>query len=72
MNTGFGRAARRELAVVLALAFCGIALVLLVAFAPWYEPMMARSTSPSVVATVPPDAPGGPAAGVAVLVVGNR
>lgn len=37
MNTAIGKAARRELAVVVGLASAGIALVLLVVFAPWYE-----------------------------------
>jgi hypothetical protein len=45
MNTAMARAARRELAVVFGLAACGIALALLVAFAPWYEPVAARNAS---------------------------
>ena len=36
MGATIGGAARRELAVVLGVAFGGVALVLLVAFAPWY------------------------------------
>jgi hypothetical protein len=43
MNTAMARAARRELAVVFGLAACGIALALLVAFAPWYEPAAAHN-----------------------------
>jgi hypothetical protein len=34
------RTARRELAFVLCLAVVGLALVLVVAFAPWYEPVV--------------------------------
>jgi hypothetical protein len=62
MKFAIGSAARRELAVVLGLAAFGIALVLLVAFAPWYEPIMASTSGTSVVETIPP------AVGVAVLV----
>ena len=40
MGTRYTHAARRELAFVLCVAVLGIALVLVVAFAPWYEPMM--------------------------------
>jgi hypothetical protein len=40
METRYTRAARREMAIVLSLAVAGIALVVLVAFAPWYERMM--------------------------------
>jgi hypothetical protein len=40
MDTRYTRAARREMALVLFLAVAGIALVTLVAFAPWYEPMV--------------------------------
>jgi hypothetical protein len=40
MDTRYTRAARREMAIVLCLAVAGIALVVLVAFAPWYEPMV--------------------------------
>jgi hypothetical protein len=40
MDTRYARAARRELAFVLCVAVFGIALVLLVAFAPWYDPMV--------------------------------
>jgi hypothetical protein len=54
MNTAIGRAARRELAVVVGLASAGIALVLLVAFAPWYEPVIAGTRGASVVETNPP------------------
>jgi hypothetical protein len=40
MQTRYGRAARRELAFVLSLAIAGVALVLVVAFAPWYDPVV--------------------------------
>ena len=40
METRYSRAARRELAFVLCVAVAGIALVMVVAFAPWYEPMV--------------------------------
>ncbi len=40
MDTRYARAARRELAFVLCVAVVGIALVMVVAFAPWYEPMV--------------------------------
>jgi hypothetical protein len=40
MHPKFGHSARRELAFVLSLAVSGVALVLVVAFAPWYEPML--------------------------------
>jgi len=33
-------ATRREMRFVLSLAVTGVALVVLVAFAPWYEPVM--------------------------------
>jgi hypothetical protein len=60
MKATIGRAARRELAVVFGLASSGIALVLVVAFAPWYGPMMApNSGAPAgvvVVQTEPPPA----------------
>jgi hypothetical protein len=36
MKTNYGRAERRELAFVLSLAFIGVLLVTVVAFAPWY------------------------------------
>jgi hypothetical protein len=36
MDTRYGRTARRELAFVVSLAVAGLALVLVVAFAPWY------------------------------------
>jgi hypothetical protein len=48
-------AARRELAFVLALATCGLAVVLLVAFAPWYDPLGAGGASVDVVHTYLPD-----------------
>ncbi len=51
-----GSAARREFAIVFALAFCGIASVLLVAFAPWYESVMAGGAGSSVARTPPPAA----------------
>jgi len=41
MDTGYTHAARRELTFVLCVAVFGVALVLLVAFAPWYDPMVA-------------------------------
>ncbi len=69
MSTAMGSAARRELALVLALAAFGVALVLVVAFAPWYEPMMASTGGVSVVQTIPPgQMSDGLPAGVAVLV----
>jgi hypothetical protein len=40
MDTRYTRAARRELGFVLCVAVFGIAMVLLVAFAPWYESMV--------------------------------
>jgi hypothetical protein len=40
MDIGYGRAARRELVFVLCLAGAGVALVLVVAFAPWYGPVV--------------------------------
>ncbi len=40
MDTRQIRTAGRELAFVLCVAILGIALVLVVAFAPWYEPMV--------------------------------
>ena len=40
MDTRYTRTARRELGFVLCVAVFGIALVLVVAFAPWYEPIM--------------------------------
>jgi hypothetical protein len=49
MGISTPNAARRELAFVLALASCGIALVLLVAFAPWYEPVVAGGHGPAAV-----------------------
>ncbi|MEU8611067.1 hypothetical protein AB0C29_24075 [Actinoplanes sp. NPDC048791] len=47
--------ARRELGLVLALAVFGLALVLVVAFAPWYGPVPGDAGA-SVVQTLPPDA----------------
>jgi hypothetical protein len=46
--------ARRELGIVLALAVLGLALVLLVAFAPWYGPAATGDAGASVVQTYPP------------------
>jgi hypothetical protein len=40
MQTRKIHATRRELTFVLGLAFTGVALVVLVAFAPWYGPVM--------------------------------
>jgi hypothetical protein len=40
MQTRYGHAARRELGFVLGLAVAGVGLVLLVAFAPWYDPVV--------------------------------
>jgi hypothetical protein len=40
MQTRYNHAARRELGFVLSVAVAGIALVLLVAFAPWYDPVV--------------------------------
>jgi len=39
MQTRYRHAARRELVFVLTVAVAGVALVLLVAFAPWYDPV---------------------------------
>ena len=47
--------ARRELGIVLALAVFGLALVLVVAFAPWYGPVGAGDAGASVVQTLPPE-----------------
>jgi hypothetical protein len=47
--------ARRELGIVLALAVFGIALVLIVAFAPWYGPIAPGDAGASVVQTFPPE-----------------
>ncbi|GAA2506568.1 hypothetical protein [Winogradskya humida] len=44
--------ARRELAIVLALAVFGLGLVMAVAFTPWYTP--ASKAAPTVVETVTP------------------
>jgi hypothetical protein len=69
MDTGIGRAARRELAVVLVLAFCGVVLALLVAFVPWYEPMVAGGTGAAVGETIQPvGVPDLTGVGAAVLV----
>jgi hypothetical protein len=40
MQTRYRHAARRELAFVLSVAAAGVGLVLLVAFAPWYDPVL--------------------------------
>ena len=48
--------ARRELALVLAVAVFGLMLVLVVAFAPWYGPVVPGDAGASVVQTLPPDA----------------
>ena len=40
MLTRHHHPARRELAFVLSLAISGVALVLVVAFAPWYDPVL--------------------------------
>ena len=40
MDTRFTPTARRELAFVLCVAVFGVAMVLLVAFTPWYESMV--------------------------------
>jgi hypothetical protein len=40
MRTRHTDATRREMTFVLGLAVIGIALIALVAFAPWYEPVM--------------------------------
>jgi hypothetical protein len=40
MDTNYARAARRELAFVLCVAVVGIVLVLMVAFVPWYGPVV--------------------------------
>ncbi|GGQ40102.1 hypothetical protein [Couchioplanes azureus] len=46
--------ARRELALVFALAVLGVALVLVVAFAPWYGPLDYGGATPAIVETTPP------------------
>jgi hypothetical protein len=48
--------ARRELGLVLALAVFGLALVLVVAFAPWYGPVVPGDAAAVVVQTFPPEA----------------
>jgi len=40
MQTRRTHATRREMTFVVGLAFMGLTLVMLVAFAPWYEPVM--------------------------------
>lgn len=54
MDSRSSGSARRELALVLAVATCGIAVVLLVAFAPWYDPVGAGMSGVEVVHTYPP------------------
>lgn len=54
MDSGPTHSARRELLLVLALAVCGIAAVLVVAFAPWYDPVITGSGGATVVQTFPP------------------
>ncbi|MFI7603310.1 hypothetical protein [Actinoplanes sp. NPDC049681] len=58
MNTVSGR---RELAIVFALAVAGLALVLAVAFTPWYGGVDYGGAGPSVVETIPPAAEAGAA-----------
>jgi hypothetical protein len=54
MKSGIAHSARRELALVIALATGGVALVVAVAFAPWYEPVVAgNSGNVTVVHTYP-------------------
>ena len=48
--------ARRELGIVVALAVFGLALVLVVAFAPWYVPSGSGGAGARVVQTNPPEA----------------
>lgn len=48
--------ARRELAIVVALAVFGLGLVLVVAFAPWYDPVSTGDAGASIVQTYPPEA----------------
>ncbi|WP_146164004.1 hypothetical protein [Pseudosporangium ferrugineum] len=45
---------RRELAIVFALAVLGLALVGVVAFAPWYGSVSYGDIGPSVIETIPP------------------
>src|SRR4051794_27939431 len=47
MDVAVRRSARRELAVVVAMAVFGIALVSLVAFTPWYSPDAVHSAAVS-------------------------
>jgi hypothetical protein len=54
MDSRSAGSARRELALVLALAACGIAVVLLVALAPWYDPVGSGVGGADVVQTYPP------------------
>ncbi|OJF12508.1 hypothetical protein [Couchioplanes caeruleus] len=46
--------ARRELALVFALAVLGVGLVVLVAFAPWYGSVSYGDARPAIVETTPP------------------
>jgi hypothetical protein len=48
--------ARRELAIVVALAVFGLALVVVVAFAPWYASGGPGDAGAAVVRTYPPEA----------------
>ena len=49
---------------MLALAICGVAMAVLVAFVPWYQPAMSGGTgTPAVVQTFPPGPAGGAGAG---------
>ena len=61
METAFTGSARRELGFVVFLASAGLALVLLVAFAPWYGVVVNGTARPAVVqpAKVAPADPNG-------------
>ena len=48
--------ARRELAIVVALAVLGLCLVMVVAFAPWYASARHGGAGTQVIETVPPKA----------------
>ncbi|MEV6597153.1 hypothetical protein AB0M36_09865 [Actinoplanes sp. NPDC051346] len=48
--------ARRELAIVFALAVLGVGLVVIVAFAPWYGSVSYGGARPAIVETTPPAA----------------